>query len=53
MTTTERDALIRARLAKVPAMTAEQRARQRESFAVGNVKIDRELTPESAPTAKR
>ena len=50
MTTLERDARIRALLARTPAMTAEQRHAQRESFAYGNVKIDeptatREISP--------
>ncbi len=40
MSTNEREARIRARLASVPEMTADQRYRQRESFAYGNVKID-------------
>jgi hypothetical protein len=40
MGTAEREKRLRALLAKVPAMTAEQRERQRESFAYGNVKID-------------
>jgi len=40
MTTSERDAVIRARLARVPEMTAAERERQRESFAFGNVKVD-------------
>lgn len=40
MSTNEREARIRARLASVPEMTADQRHRQRESFAYGNVKID-------------
>lgn len=44
----ERDAIIRARLARIPAMTPAQLARQRESFARGNVAIDERrasLTP--------
>jgi hypothetical protein len=50
MTTSERERRIRARLASLPEMTAEERARQRESFAYGNVKIDeptvtRDLNP--------
>ena len=40
MTTAEREARIRARLALVPEMTPEQRRRQRESWARGNVAID-------------
>jgi len=40
MSIAEREAQIRARLASVPEMTQLQRARQRESFAFGNVKID-------------
>lgn len=40
MTSSERDAVIRARLARVPEMTAAERERQRESFAFGNVKVD-------------
>ena len=40
MTTTEREARIRARLDAVPEMTPEQRRQQRESFAYGNVKLD-------------
>ena len=40
MTISERESRIRARLASLPEMTAEQRLRQRESFAYGNVKID-------------
>ena len=40
MSIAEREAQIRARLAGVPEMTPLQRARQRESFAFGNVKID-------------
>jgi len=50
MMTLDRDARIRALLAQTPAMTAEQRHAQRESFAYGNVKIDepiaiREISP--------
>lgn len=51
MTTTEREARIRARLAAVPEMTPEQRHRQRESFAYGNVKID-EPTVTRPPVTK-
>jgi hypothetical protein len=40
MGTDEREKRLRAMLAEVPAMTPEQRERQRESFAYGNVKID-------------
>jgi hypothetical protein len=40
MTISERERRIRARLASLAEMTAEQRRRQRESFAYGNVKID-------------
>ena len=46
MTSPERDARIRALLARTPAMTNEERLAQRESFAYGNVKIDE-------PTATR
>ncbi len=53
MGTKEREARIRERLARVPAMTSEERKRQRESFAYGNVKVDephvvRETTPDDA-----
>jgi hypothetical protein len=51
MSTAEREALIRARLQAVPAMTAEQRHRQRESFAYGNVKLD-EPTVTRPPATK-
>jgi len=52
MTTSERDAVIRAWLARVPEMTAAERERQRESFAFGNVKIDEpDITPQ--PTGAR
>lgn len=40
----ERDAVIRAWLARVPEMTAAERERQRVSFAFGNVKIDEPIT---------
>ena len=40
MTTADREARIRARLAVIPEMTPEQRHRQRESWARGNVAID-------------
>jgi hypothetical protein len=40
MTTPEREARIRAALKAAPEMTADERRRQRESFAYGNVKID-------------
>ena len=50
MGTAERQARLRTLLARVPEMTPEQRERQRESFAYGNVKIDepgvvRDVTP--------
>ena len=50
MGTKELEARIRERLARLPPMTSQQRQRQRESFAYGNVKIDepnvvREVTP--------
>lgn len=40
MTTTQREARIRARLAAVPAMSADEQRRQQIGFAYGNVKID-------------
>lgn len=54
MTTAQREARIRARLAMLPPMTVEERARQRESFAYGNVKIDEpHVTREVPPTRTR
>jgi hypothetical protein len=50
----EREAQLRARLANIPEMTPEQRARQRESFAFGNVKIDEPgAVREPVPSARR
>jgi hypothetical protein len=37
---TRRDDVLRAWLARTPEMTAEERGRQRESFARGNVRVD-------------
>ena len=54
MTLADREARLRARLAAMPEMTAEQKHRQRESFAYGNVKIDEpNVTREHVPPAKR
>ena len=52
VTIAEREARIRARLDAAPEMTAEERRRQRESFAYGNVKID-EPTVTRPPVTKR
>jgi len=53
MTTSERDAVIRARLARVPEMTAAERERQRESFAFGNVKVDEPDITRNPPVTPR
>jgi hypothetical protein len=53
VTTLERDARIRAQLANLPAMTAEQRHRQREGWAYGNLKVDEPTLPTPPSLSKR
>ena len=53
MTIRERDAVIRARLARVPEMTGAERERQRESFAFGNVKVDEPDISRNPPRTSR
>lgn len=54
MTTAQREARIRARLAMLPPMSDDERACQRESFAYGNVKIDEpHVTRDVASTRTR
>jgi hypothetical protein len=45
MTTRDREDRIRAKLARVAPMTLVERARQRESFAEGSLKIDERPMP--------
>lgn len=53
MSPMERDAAIRARLAKLPEMTPAERAQQRESFAYGNLKVDDPTLPVPASLTRR
>lgn len=53
MSPLERDAAIRARLAKLPEMTPEERAQQRESFAYGDLKVDDPTLPVPASLTRR